>query len=216
AIIRAENGDLIVSNFNNNRLFRIKLDGTITPFGSHPSIGRMGYVVHAGDFYYVPSLDGHAVARLDSMGQAELWAGTGTAGMQNGPVASAQFRNPNGIAASPSGDTLLVTEAGGRIRWITNLRGVQTSNDQGSVNPSLLMYPQPFQDQLHLALDFPNLKFIEVELLNMNGQSVDLIAYNMTAKETRIWDLSHIPNGMYWVQVRHEDSILSVQKVTKE
>ncbi|MEO0584378.1 MAG: T9SS type A sorting domain-containing protein [Bacteroidota bacterium] len=216
AIIRAMNGDLIVANFNNNRLFRVELDGTVHNFGMHPSTGRMGYVVRAGNYYYVPSLDGHSIARLDSAGQATIWAGTGVAGFQNGPVATAQFRTPNGIAVSPSGDTLLVTEAQGKIRWITNLDGVQTSRDQGNVTPSILTYPQPFRDQLQLALHIPSVPTLDLEILSISGQSLDLMTISSKDAQSINWDLSHLPQGMYWVQVRHEDRILSTQKVMKE
>ncbi|MEO1384374.1 MAG: T9SS type A sorting domain-containing protein [Bacteroidota bacterium] len=53
-------------------------------------------------------------------------------------------------------------------------------------------------------------------MLSISGQSLDLMTISSKDAQSVNWDLSHLPQGMYWVQVRHEDRILSTQKVMKE
>lgn len=59
---------------------------------------------------YVADRDNHAIRAVDPTGRVTTFAGTGTAGLTNGPAASAQFNEPYGLALSPDGRILYVAD----------------------------------------------------------------------------------------------------------
>lgn len=62
----------------------------------------------------------HVIRRVDPNGNVSTIAGTATvAGDTDGPAATAQFRNPAGMVADPSGNLFVAEYSGNRIRKIT-------------------------------------------------------------------------------------------------
>jgi len=59
---------------------------------------------------YVADRDNHVVRAIDPAGKVLVLAGTGTKGFANGPVSSAQFNEPYGVALSPDEKTLYVAD----------------------------------------------------------------------------------------------------------
>ncbi|MFK7924358.1 MAG: SMP-30/gluconolactonase/LRE family protein [Bacteroidia bacterium] len=209
------NGDILAASFYNRRITRIKLDGSTSLFGMHPAAGFMGYIARAGDYYYVPSIGGHNIARFDSLGNSEIIAGTGVKGLVNGAADLAQFDSPNGIIANAAGDTLLVTEAG-QIRFIT---GLAMSTD---IEPDLQpirykVYPSPFAERLKLDYTLAPNTSLKVEVMNLSGQIVASFIPPDTSLQTQTYEfeLGDLPAGMYLVNIWENESIVSVRKVRK-
>ncbi|MBK7251821.1 MAG: hypothetical protein IPI06_13410 [Gammaproteobacteria bacterium] len=96
--------------------------GTSARFAAPRGIAADG----AGNVY-VADTGNHAIRRIDASGNVTTWAGAlGQSGSTDGPVASARFNQPAGLALASDG-TLYVTElAGGRIRRITTGGTVST------------------------------------------------------------------------------------------
>ena len=65
------------------------------------------------------------VYRISLAGEVSPFAGSGEAGAADGPAEKAQFFMPNGIAASPDGRHLYVSEYGG-----TNVRRITLANEE--------------------------------------------------------------------------------------
>lgn len=223
----APNGDIIVANFNNNRLHRITPTGAVSRFSSHPDLGRMGYVVKAGDHYYVPSLDGHSVAEFDEDGTARIIAGSGIAGYLDGAADTARFTTPNGITANPAGDTLLVTEDG-RIRYIalldtamtdSTVQDTMTTSIKELVSPSAtVIFPQPFTDHVKIEYRCQLDCDIRIEVLDLSGKRLlqQQLDPQVTASSVYDCDLSALPAGIYLLQLWEQDSIQGSQKIVKE
>ena len=76
-----------------------------------------------GSTLYVSDLDGNSVRSVDvATGDVSTLAGSGTADSADGASTSASFDGPWGIAVSPDGGTLYVSDSGGRT-----VRAVSTS-----------------------------------------------------------------------------------------
>ena len=82
-IVRMKNGDLLVSNFTNNQLFRLTPGGDINYFGSHSKVGNMGYIAKTKNYYYVASLSGNSIDRFSEIGERISFAGNGINGYED-------------------------------------------------------------------------------------------------------------------------------------
>lgn len=99
--------------------------------------------------YLILDTGNHALLRYNtSSGEMQLLAGTGSAGAVNGPVASASFDSPRGIAVDPAGN-IYVTESR-TIRKITPTGVVSTlagcADLAGFVNGSAVARTLSYQD----------------------------------------------------------------------
>ncbi|MEM6349015.1 MAG: SMP-30/gluconolactonase/LRE family protein, partial [Bacteroidota bacterium] len=209
------NGDILAASFYNTRITRIKPDGSTSLFGMHPSAGYMGYIARAGDHYYVPSIGGHTIARFDSLGNAEIFAGTGVQGNLNGSADMAQFDSPNGIAANAAGDSILIT-TGSRIRLLTDF-ALSTSVDPGQAQSSYQVYPSPFGERLWLDYKRKPNTNLEVEVLDLNGQAVAEFTPvdSALATQTHEFRLGSLPAGIYFLSIKENDQVVSIRKITK-
>lgn len=88
-----------------------------------------GYIL-ATDF------QSHELYRISLSGNVEVFAGSGIGGSTDGVAAQARFFNPNGLAASPDGETLYLTESGGSVRALSILE-VETETDTADAGPAL-------------------------------------------------------------------------------
>jgi len=75
---------------------------------------------------YVADLVGHRIRKIDSGGNVSTLAGTGVPGFADGPGASAQFNNPNGVAVDGSGNVYVADMENHRIRKIDSRGFVST------------------------------------------------------------------------------------------
>jgi sugar lactone lactonase YvrE len=123
-----------VSDRGNHTIRKMESDGSVTTFVG--SAGASGFVdggtsvarfnapeqvaVDSAGNLYVADSGNHAVRRITPNRDVVTIAGTGIAGAMDGTGDLAQFNNPVGIAVSPSGDRIYVSEAlGHRIRRLT-------------------------------------------------------------------------------------------------
>jgi len=137
-IIARADGSLLIADRNNWRLRAIAKDGTVTTVAGSGTKGYQdGFPTSAklGDIYDICARpDGvialadttyHRVRSLEKNGNIGTLAGSGSSGHQDGPVASAKFASPRGVACGAGGSIYVADTSGHRIRRVR--AGVVTS-----------------------------------------------------------------------------------------
>ena len=172
-LVFAPNGDLISANFNNNSVQRITPAGSVSQFATLDESSNSGYLVRRGNDYIITGAFGPAIYQMDSEGNVTTFAGTGVIGTTDGLLDEAQFDFPNGIALSPSGDSLLIAESNdrGRIRLITGL-GEISNLDDILIGTRVQLFPNPAQEQFQLSFELAQSAFVQIHLLDGNGRLV--------------------------------------------
>jgi sugar lactone lactonase YvrE len=84
-----------------------------------------------GDLF-VADQGNHAIRRVSTTGVVSTVAGTGIAGFVNGPVASAQFSSPRGLAVGKDGTIYVADRENRRIRVISTSGNVTTLSGTGA------------------------------------------------------------------------------------
>ena len=86
-----------------------------------------GIAVDAAGTIYVADSRNHTIRRITPAGVVSTWAGlAGTAGDADGPVASARFNNPMGLAFDLAGNLYVTDQDNGLVRKITPAGVVST------------------------------------------------------------------------------------------
>lgn len=210
-------GVYYVGNFNNREIYR--LNGTqleyvaTVPAPNTPGNKWLGSIVCANNTLWATSMNAFRIYEVNPNYTDSVWlfAGTGAAGHQDGPVATATFSFPNGLLVSPSGDTLYVTDYdGGYLRMITPypLRGPEqpAPKDAGG----MLLYPNPARDVLHIELAHEVQTAATLQLTDVQGRvlAVQSLAAGNVATSINV---AHLPPGCYLCSVQHSDG--QVQRV---
>lgn len=104
-----ENDQLYSANLGDGKIYRIDSGGNKTLLTTVEDT-PIGFMTYSFGFLYVTSTGGNRVYKVSLDGTVSPFAGTGIAGEINGDAHTAQFTNPDGIAISPTGDSLYVSE----------------------------------------------------------------------------------------------------------
>ena len=109
AIARTPDGDLFVANFYDAKLLKISPDGKVSEFATLPHAKNN---MAAGQSHlYVASIEGRQVHRVSlTTGEVTLLAGSGEEGQTDGTALEATFSALNGIAATPTGGLVFVSD----------------------------------------------------------------------------------------------------------
>ena len=75
---------------------------------------------------YIADSDNHIVRRISAVGIVSTFAGNGTKGFADGPVATAMFDTITGVALDPAGDIIVTDALNHKIRKITQTGIVST------------------------------------------------------------------------------------------
>jgi glyoxylase-like metal-dependent hydrolase (beta-lactamase superfamily II) len=105
-------GRLVVVSFKNGAVVEIGRDGTARTIAQVPESGNAHVAIARGSLF-VTKVEANRIYRIDPDGNVEPFAGSGALGLEDGAALQATFSRPNGIAATPDGNTL----------WVNNLRG---------------------------------------------------------------------------------------------
>lgn len=204
-LVFSPEGDIISCNFNNNGIQRITPEGEVSRFATVTSSPNIGYIVRWKDQYIVPGAVTPTIYSISLDGEVSKLAGTGVEGYKDGAADEAQFKLPNGIALSPSGDTIAITESGaeGRIRLLTNL-DLMSKIDEPQFIKQIKVFPNPTDQDLHIKLKVDKVSKLQIDLINMKGTVVDSLAsfskYRGVFKES--FQLSSdLSSGIYMLRV---------------
>lgn len=212
-----DNGDLLVANYNDNKVHRVTPEGVVSLFGRHPDLGNMGYIVKAKGYYYVPSIQRHKIARFDEEGNVEIFAGSAGQGYIDGPVETARFTSPNGITANAAGDTLLIAE-NSRIRFIAGLP--EPTSIRPALDPAeaLAIFPQPFSTKITLEYTSPRNAVTSVKIVDVSGKlcyTTKLPAMGHMLQR-HVLALPDLPSGTYVLQLWEAGQLRQAQEVIRQ
>lgn len=222
-------GRLYVANYNNGRIMRQEADGTFVLFQDIG--GGIGFIAYADGAILATNHTDNKVYRVpvDSSG-AFVIAGSGQAQVIDGVGDSAAFHFPNGIVATPSGDTIYVSEfASKSLRMIVRSTVADTTTSdttntdttttdttttglhfRGEATPSI--YPIPSSGQL----SFQNLDMRQVgriRLVDVQGRRVYESASPSFVGQDSI-QLPPLPAGSYWLRVwDRQEGLLMASRV---
>ncbi len=132
-IVAAPEGVLYVADTGNHTLRRVTADGQVTTLaglaGSQGSKdgqgsaarfrGPRGLAWDRTGFLYVADTENHTIRRVATNGNVTVWAGkAGEAGAVDGPIATARFNRPTGIAVDAVGNVYVADRNNHLIRMI--------------------------------------------------------------------------------------------------
>jgi sugar lactone lactonase YvrE len=131
-------GSLYIADFLNSRIRKIDpagnvttiagngtqgyADGTGGPHGTAQFDGPVGIAVDQGGNLYVGDAENNRVRMIDPLGNVTTLAGNGIQGFADGtlgPLGSAEFHNPAGVAVDLIGNVYVADSQNNRIRKIT-------------------------------------------------------------------------------------------------
>ncbi|HME82889.1 MAG TPA: SMP-30/gluconolactonase/LRE family protein [Candidatus Eremiobacteraceae bacterium] len=162
-----DNGNMYVTDYGNHVIRQVTPDATVTTFAGSGTAGSADGVGPAASFsgprgiaycakdksLYVADRDNNEIRRITMDGTVSTVAGTNSVGFVDGPVASARFDHPQGVACDAAGDifvadtdnnTIRVISAGGVVSSLAGSKEMGTVNAVGSAarfaNPSDLYF----------------------------------------------------------------------------
>ncbi len=210
-------GDIISANFNNNKVNKITPTGEVSNFATLTGSTGSGYLIPWENGYMITGAGGHGLFSLSATGEATKLNGTGALGYADGDLENARFNLPNGIAISPSMDSILITESSavGRIRLLTFEDMISDTNEEMITVENIEISPNPASEKLHLIFQNKESGKAEISLLDIRGAVVDSLFSGHintgTFDQTFILD-KQLMAGIYLLQISVNGSIYS-QKV---
>lgn len=214
-------GTLYTSNFQNCDVMKITPAGEVTKIGCAstfrvPNTGN-GHIVYANDRLYISGFHGGVVYEMPLSGSpVSVLVGVGGSGREDGPVVVARFHQPNGIDATPSGDTLFVNDTDdlqtnfvvlhpNAVRMVTGVLSTITSDEDERPKRSALsleeMYPNPAVGIVNAAYVLDQSEEVRLELVDMLGRRVHVLDEGIRAagRHRVALDVGVLTPGVYIV-----------------
>jgi hypothetical protein len=126
-------GNLYVLDQYDTVVRKISANGLVTTLARLPhtrsdlgSYVRAGIVIDDDGMLYVSEPELNRIVRISNEGTVSVYAGSTRAGLRNGPIASAFFSEPRGLALDESGNLYVADAGNSAIRRIT-IDGVVTT-----------------------------------------------------------------------------------------
>ena len=170
-----ENGELIIANFSDNRIFKVEADESLSLIANISATPQgIGYIECLGDYIFATMFSSNKIYRTDYDGNFVLVAGS-TLGSVDGDASVAQFNNPNGILSSTNGDSILISDYGtGSLRVITGLDLISSIEEKlPAVLGDIKIFPNPTSEKLFLEFSIQEpLTMIRWEFIDATGKVI--------------------------------------------
>ena len=195
---------LYSANLNDGKIHQIDLDGNITLLTTISDL-PIGFMTFSSGYLYVCSTGEHKVYKVGLDGDTSVFAGTGVAGSTNGSIDIAQFTNPDGIAVSPTGDTLYVSENNTNLLRRIILGdislGAKETSVQGHLN-DFKIYPNPAKSLINLELLKPINENVIYHIYNQDKQLIATQNIEIVKGRGQI-QIEYLPAGAYLIEIHH-------------
>jgi sugar lactone lactonase YvrE len=149
-------GNVYVADSDNNCIRKITASGVVSTLAGTGVAGQtdgpgataqfnwpQGIAVDAQGTVYVADTNNGRIRTITPAGVVSTWAGAAGFGLQDGPVATARFLSPQGLALDQQGTLYIADTYNNRIRKITPQGVVSTVAGSG---PSAIFPPENFAD----------------------------------------------------------------------
>lgn len=206
-------GNIYISEINNHRIRKVDPSGIITTVAGTGTGGYNGdgiaatsaelydpfdVIIDGAGNLYIADFSNHRVREVNTSGIISTVAGIGFAGYSGdgGPATAAEINYPLAIYATPSGGLYIAEWGGHRVRYIA---GVTTDISQSPTNENdLTIYPNPANSKI--VITSPN-NIEAIKVFDLTGKLLDKYRYGKQGEVTKQIDVSHYPNGIYFVKV---------------
>lgn len=202
---------LYVGNFNDRKIIRLEDNGDQVLIAQAPGSGPLGFITYAKGYIYGTLFNDNKIYRTDLSGEGSIILGSSSASTVDGGPDVARFNGPNGITASPSQDTLYVSEFNSSaLRMITDL---ETLTSTKAIDPALAVQwqitPNPAASETRVELSVARSAKLSLTLFDHSGKQLfQIYAKRLLGSGDHIIPLSldHLPAGTYHIQLELEDA----------
>ncbi len=205
-------GNLFVANMFSGQIIKITPDKQMTVLATLPAISDqtpdLAYLTWVNNKLYICHFDRHVIYEMNpENGDHHVVAGSGQAGNTDGPALTASFLNPTGIAATPSGDTLFITDGTApnqRLRMLV----LETATSSPEIQQGGFVFHRLFPDPPSTILR------LDVELnrpLNLTFQVVDAMGkghlslpgrHIIAGRQLIELDIENLPAGHWFLMIK--------------
>lgn len=212
-----DDGNLYIGNFTDGRVLKRTPAGAVSVIADLP--GWLGFIALAGDAIYATGFQVHTIYRAPISGTGKtVFAGNGVAGQADGDVSVATFNGPNGIVASPDGDTLYVTDFNTRsVRVISGLAGVSSvaECELPASGAQLGNHPNPFNPSTVLRYRVSMAGTVSLRVFDARGRQVaQLVDTHQESGPHEVrFDGKGLPSGVYFSRLEIGGVVVSAKMV---
>lgn len=205
-ITRDDVGNSYVASYSHGRVYKITPMGEVSLFATSTAPG-FGFILYVNGAFYATAIQSNRIYKFTMEGEVSVLVGTGVAGHVDGDAASAQFSGPNGLVASPTGDTLYVAEGGGYIRRII-LDATSTSSwEEDQVPDSFELeqnYPNPFNPATQIRYSIVEGQTVRLQVFDLQGNLITTLeeAYKPAGVYEAHFDASTLASGVYMYRLQ--------------
>lgn len=194
-------GNLYVANFNNGKIMKVQ-DGLAEVFADIG--GGIGFITYSDGAILATNHTNKTVHRIPLNGiGTQIIAGSGQAVIEDGTGLKASFRSPNGIVATPSGDTIYISEfAGKALRMIIRTESSINSTQTMEYQETYKAFPVPGNGMV--AFDPPLPHYAATAILS-DSNGMILKTLSAEALATNQIDCTGLSAGLYTLTVYSEE-----------
>ena len=210
--------NLYVANMFSGQIIKVSPEKTMTTLATLPSISDqtpdLAYLVWTHGKLYICHFDKHVIYEMNAeTGSFQIIAGNGQPGHEDGPALEANFQNPTGIVASPSGDTLFITDGAApiqRLRMLV-LGNVSGSGERQAGFSFNGMFPTPTQDKTTFAFSLERPMKIGFHVVGADGKTPISVSEKLYAEgENQITvEVSELQQGVWFLVANYEGVLRS-------
>jgi len=208
-------GNLYIADYGNSRIRMVNISGIITTIAGNGTNGfsgdgglaisaeicpSLGVVDTAGNLYLPDDLH-NRIRRVSTSGIITTVVGNGIQGFSGdgGLAINAELNQPNAVALDNAGNLYIADCFNNRIRKVTNVITIGT--EQSSIgSEQISVYPNPAKNRIQVSSG--GHKIILISIYDMLGKEM----ISTTEKEI---DVSKLPEGVYFMQVKTSEGLFT-------
>ena len=205
------NNILYVANFNDGEIYKVTNNGdSLTLIANIPNVSfwGVGFITYANGYLYATGIGTHKIYKISLTGMVTDFAGTGTAGLVDGPANIAQFNRPNGIATNFNQDKLYVSDLNSRsVREISFLL-TNINNHKDISNVELYQnFPNPANNLTEISYSLSKYSNVQLQLFSKEGKLLTTLLSLKQPEGTHSYILKTAPykSGLYYYRLVCDD-----------